>query len=69
MGDSSKPYPNGMELWDTYSDQHRNKRSVTFEMSFWCHQSDQKPNEIFERIFALATKKRSNQKSSERESK
>ena len=38
-------------------------------MSFWCHQIDQKTNEIFVRISALATKKRSNQKSSVRDSK
>ena len=32
------------------------KRSVNFEMSFWCHQIDQKINEIFVRISALALK-------------
>ena len=37
------------------------KRSVNFEMSFWCLQIDQKTNEIFVRIFALAYKKRSNE--------
>ena len=37
-------------------------RSVNFEMSFWCLHFDQKTNEIFVRMFALASKKRSNQK-------
>ena len=32
-------------------------------MFYWCHQIDQKPNEIFVRISALASKERSNQKS------
>ena len=45
------------------------KGQVNFEMSFWCLQIDQKNNEIFARISALASKKRSNQKSSVRESK
>ena len=31
-------------------------------MSFWCLQISQKTNEIFSRILALASKKRSNQK-------
>ena len=31
-------------------------------MSFWCHHLDQNINEIFSRISALASKKRSNQK-------
>ena len=31
-------------------------------MFFWCLQIDQKTNEIFVRIFALASKKKSNQK-------
>ena len=30
-------------------------------MSFWCHRFDQKINEIFLRISALASKKRLNQ--------
>jgi hypothetical protein len=38
------------------------KRSVNFEMSFWCHQIDQKTNGIFVRISALVSKKKSNQK-------
>ena len=38
------------------------KRSVNFKMSFWCLQIFQKTNEIFSRISALASKKRSNQK-------
>ena len=33
------------------------QRSVNFEMSFWCLQIDQKTNEIFVRISALASKK------------
>ena len=36
---------------------------------FWCHRLDQKTNETVLRISALASKKRSNQKSSVRESK
>ena len=44
-------------------------RSVNSEMFFWCLQIDQKPNEIFLRISALASKQRSNQKSTLRESK
>ena len=35
------------------------ERSVNFKMSFWCHQ---KTNEIFLRIYALASKKRPNKK-------
>jgi hypothetical protein len=31
-------------------------------MSFWCHHFDQNTNEIFSRIFALASKKRLNKK-------
>ena len=31
-------------------------------MSFWCHRFDQKTNEIVLRIYALASKKKSNQK-------
>jgi hypothetical protein len=38
-------------------------------MSFWCHQIDQKTNEIFVRISEIASKESSNQKSSLRESK
>ena len=38
-------------------------------MHFGCLQIDQKTNEIFLRIFALASNKRSNQKSCVRESK
>ena len=38
------------------------KRSVNFKMSFWCHRFDQKTNNFFLRISALASKKRSNQK-------
>ena len=38
-------------------------------MSFWCLQIPQKIKEIFSRISTLASKKRSNQKSSVRESK
>jgi hypothetical protein len=45
------------------------KRSVDFKMSFWCHRLDQNTNLIFSRISALASKKRSNQKSSVKESK
>ena len=45
------------------------KRSANFEMSFWWLQINQKTNKIFVRISALAFKKRSNQKSSVRESK
>ena len=45
------------------------ERSVSYEMFFWCLLIDQKTNEIFVRISALASKKRSNQKSSVRESK
>ena len=37
-------------------------RSVNFEMSFWSLQIDQKSNEIFIRISAINSKKRSNQK-------
>ena len=33
-----------------------------FKMLFWCHRLDQNTNEIFCRISALASKKRSNQK-------
>ena len=44
-------------------------QSVNFKMSFWCLQISQKTNEIFSRIFALASKKRSNQKRSVKESK
>ena len=33
-----------------------------FKMSFWCQNFFQKTNEIFSRISALASKKRSNQK-------
>ena len=36
---------------------------------FWCLQISQKPNETFSRISVLASKKKSNQKSSVRESK
>jgi hypothetical protein len=36
--------------------------SVNFKMSFFCLQIDQKNNENFVRISALASKKRSNQK-------
>jgi hypothetical protein len=36
---------------------------MVFEMSFWYLEIDQKNNEIVARIFALASKKRSNQKS------
>ena len=43
-------------------------RSVIFEMIFWCNQIDPKTSKIFVRISALAYKKRSNQKSSVRES-
>ena len=32
------------------------KRSVNFEMSFWCLQISQKINEIFVRVSALASK-------------
>ena len=39
-------------------------KSVNFEMSFWCLQIDQKTNDIFVRISALASKKRFDQKSS-----
>ena len=35
---------------------------LIFKMSFWCHRLDQKTEEIFSRISALASKKRSNQK-------
>ena len=35
--------------------------SVNFEMVFWCLQIDHKTKEIFIRISALASKKRSNQ--------
>ena len=42
------------------------KRSVNFEMSFWYHQIDQQK---ILRISSLASKKRSNQKSSVRKSK
>ena len=42
---------------------HR-KRSVNFKMSFLCQNFFQKPNEIFSRISALPSKKRSNQISS-----
>ena len=38
-------------------------------MSFWCHRLDRNTNEFFSRISALASKKRSNQKSCVRESK
>ena len=38
-------------------------------MSFWCHRLDKNTNEIFSKISALASKKRSNQKSSVGESK
>ena len=38
-----------------------NQRSVNFKMFFWCLQISQKTNEIFSRISALASKKRSNQ--------
>ena len=38
------------------------KSSVNFEMSFWCLHIDQEANEIFERISALASEKRLNQK-------
>ena len=38
------------------------KCQCQFEMSFCCHQIDQKTNEIFERISALASKMRLNQK-------
>ena len=44
-------------------------RSVNFKMSFWRLQSSQKKQEYFVRISALASRKRSNQKSSVRESK
>ena len=44
-------------------------RSVNFEMSVWCLQIDQKTNESFVRISTLASKSRSNQKSSVIESK
>ena len=36
--------------------------SVNFKMSFWCLQIFQKTKEIFSRISALASKKKSNQK-------
>ena len=36
------------------------RRSVNFKMSFWCLHIFQKTNEIFSRISALASKKRSN---------
>ena len=39
-------------------------RSVNFKMSFWYHQIDPKFNESFVRISIVASKKRSNQKSS-----
>jgi hypothetical protein len=42
---------------------------VIFKMSFWCLQIFQKNNNFFFRIPALASKKRSNQKSSVKESK
>ena len=37
-------------------------RSVNFKMSFWCRRFDQKINEFFLIISALASKKMSNQK-------
>ena len=39
------------------------------QISFWCHKSSKKNNENLPRISALASEKRSNQKSSVRESK
>ena len=45
------------------------QRSVNFEMSFWGLQISQKTNEIYLRISALASTKKSNQKSTVRESK
>ena len=38
------------------------KGQVNFEMSSWCLQIDQKNNEIFARISALASNEKSNQK-------
>jgi hypothetical protein len=38
------------------------KRSVNFEMSFWCHRFDQNTSKIILRISALASKNRSNKK-------
>ena len=45
------------------------KGQLISKMSFCCLQIDQKINKIFVKISALATKKRSNQKSSVSESK
>ena len=44
------------------SENYNDKRSVDFKMSFGCHRFDQKANEFFLRISALASKKRLNQK-------
>ena len=61
---------NWMEYNHLYSPSEPHfRRSVNFEMPFWCLQISQKTNEIFSRISALASKKKSNQKSSVRESK
>ena len=37
------------------------KGQLILNCTFWCLQISQKPNEIFSRISALASKKRSNQ--------
>ena len=54
---SKSSYVNVDKIWWSY-------RWVNFEMSFWCLQTDQKINKIFVRISSLASKKRSNVKSS-----
>ena len=41
---------------------HSAKGQLISKMSFWCLQIDQKTNEIFIRISALASEKRLNQK-------
>ena len=39
------------------------KDFANYKRTFWCHRLDQKSNEIYLRISALASKKSSNQKS------
>ena len=51
------------KIWKLkYSIYNNARGQLIFEMSFWCLKIDQKNNEIFLRISALAYKKRLNQK-------